>query len=235
MYFNRLVRPACKPPAGISVAFYRLGNRDDSNNEERAVLYMIGATESLRDEIRPDQASRDQTCSLARARSLQNYEENSWRALYPPAALLLFLFLAGSAWTAWNFGGRETSDWQPTLERGHAARERGDLHYARSLYTQVGRLSAQRDDWAGLLAAACGMKKLERQRGRRSETNALLLKAMNAAKTRQSQSGLVAVASAFSALGHDSVASMVLSHARQDWVEPTTNSPDVAWLDCWER
>jgi hypothetical protein len=197
---------------------------------------MIGATDSLRDEIRPgDQTSRDQTCSVAQAQFEQNHKENSWRALYPPAVLLLFLFLAVSGWTAWNFSGRETPDWQPTLELAHAARERGDLHYARSLYAQAGRLSAQRDDWAGLLAAACGIKKLERQRGRRSETNALLLKAMSAAKSRQSPSGLVAVASAFSALGHDSVASMVLSHAREDWVEPISNSPDVVWLGCWER
>ncbi len=197
---------------------------------------MIGATDSLRDEIRPDdQTSRDYTSSIAQAHFEQNHGENSWRALYPPAVLLLFLFLAVSAWAAWNFSGGETPDWQPTLELAHAARERGDLHYARSLYAQAGRLSGQRDDWAGLLAAACGMKKLERQRGRHSETNGLLLKAMSAAKTRQSPSGLVAVASAFSSLGHDSVASMVLSHARADWIEQTNNSADAVWLDCWER
>jgi hypothetical protein len=107
------------------------------------------------------------------------------------------------------------------LEAGLAladtARGRGELHYAKSLYLQVGRLAASRDDWAGLLAAACGIKKHDRGRGRYSATNMLLLRAMVAAEAGQSRSGMAAVGKAFSALGEDKVASMVLSRIRTNW------------------
>jgi len=136
-------------------------------------------------------------------------------------------------WTLWDFSRRENPDWKPVIALADTARARGNLYYAKTLYSQVGRLSARRDDSAGLLAAACGMKRLEKQTGRHSETNALLLSAMVAAKTRQSRSGLVAVAQAFTALGQKKVASMVLSHAAKDWVEEINYSADVVSPDCW--
>jgi hypothetical protein len=176
----------------------------------------------------------DQTSSVPQTQTEQNHDANFWRALYHPAIILLFLLLI-SVWARWDFSGQEVRDWRAILELGDGARERGKLHYAKSLYAQAGQVSASRDDWAGLLAAACGMKKLERQSGRRSETTALLLRAMSAAETRQSRSGLVAVATAFTALGHDPVASMVLSHAKNDWVEKTATSSDVVSPDCWDR
>jgi hypothetical protein len=176
----------------------------------------------------------DQTGSVPQSQTEQHDGANSWRALYHPAVILLFLFLV-SVWARWDFSGQETRDWRVILELADGARERGELNYAKSLYAQAGQVSASRDDWGGLLATACGMKKLERQSGRRSETTVLLLKAMNAAKTAESRSGLVAVATAFTALGHESVASMVLSHAKNDWVERTATSSDVVSPDCWHR
>jgi hypothetical protein len=134
-----------------------------------------------------------------------------------------------------RFQRAEIPDWKPVLELAETARERGDLYYAKSLYLQVGRLAAGRDDWAGLLAAACGMKKLDRQRGRYSATNTLLLRAMVAAETRQSRQGMAAVGKAFSALGEDKVASMVLSRIRTNWVDKTDDSADVASPDCWDN
>jgi hypothetical protein len=50
---------------------------------------------------------------------------------------------------------------------------------------------------------------------------------MVAAEKRRSQSGLVAVAKAFAALGQDKVASMVLSLVGNDWVEETNDSADM--------
>ena len=108
-------------------------------------------------------------------------------------------------------------DWKPVLALADAAQEKGDLYYAKILYLQGGKFAVWRDDWAGLLAAACGIKKLERERGPYSSTNALLLRAMVAAEKRQSRSGLVAVAKAFAALGDDKVASMVLSRIGTKW------------------
>jgi hypothetical protein len=177
-------------------------------------MYAMGVTYSPQSETRPgDQRLRDQnrsvesgTPAIAQPDPEENHRANSWRGVTYRAVLLLVLFLAVLVWSRWDFSGREIPDWKPILALADTARERGDLYYAKSLYSQAGRLSAWRDDWAGLLAAACGMKKLERQRGRHSETNALLLSAMVVAKTRQSRSGLVAVAKAFKALGQDKVA-----------------------------
>ena len=173
--------------------------------------------------------------AIARPNWEQNHCAESWRAVIYGALLLLFVVLGVFVWTRWNFSARTIPDWQPVLALADAVLEKGDLYYAKSLYLQAGRLSAGRDDWAGLLAAACGMKKLERQRGRRSETTVLLLKAMAAAKAQQSRSGLAAVAQAFTALGQDQVAAMVLSQSGQGWVEETSNPANSVSLDCWQR
>jgi len=200
-------------------------------------------TYSAHDEARRgDQSLKDQnrfvengTLTTARPHSEENHQAKSWRAIPYRAVLLLFLFLAALAWMQCDFSGREITDWKPVLELAEAARERGDLYYAKSLYLQVGRLAAGRDDWEGLLAAACGMKKLDRQRGRYSATNTLLLRAMVAAETSQSRSGMAAVGKAFSALGEDKVASMVLSRIGTNWVDKTDESPDVASPGCWDN
>ena len=191
---------------------------------------------------RRDQNLKDQnrfvesgTPNIAQPHSEENHRAKSWRAILYRAVLLPFLFLAALAWMQCDFSGREIPDWKPVLALADTARERGELYYAKSLYVQAGRLAAWRDDWAGLLAAACGMKKLDRERGRYSATNALLLRAMVAAETRQSRSGMAAVGKAFSALGEDKVASMVLSRIRTNWVEKTDDSADVASPGCWDN
>jgi hypothetical protein len=173
--------------------------------------------------------------AIARPNWEQNHCAESWRGVIHGALLLVFFVLGVFVWMRWNFSARPITDWQPVLALADAALERGDLYYAKSLYVQAGRLSTGRDDWAGLLAAACGMQKLERQRGRRSETTALLLKAMAAAKARQSRSGLAAVAQAFTALGQDQVAAMVLAQSGQGWVEESANPAGGVALDCWQR
>src|SRR5262245_56166341 len=117
------------------------------------------------------------------------------------------------------------------MQRG----QRSDLYYAKHLYLQGARLATWRDDWEGLLAAACGIKNLERDRGPYSSTNALLLRAMVVAEKKQSRSGLVAVAKAFAVLGENKVASMVLSRIGKDWVEETNDSADIGPTGCWDK
>ena len=146
-----------------------------------------------------------------------------------------FSVLAALTLTQCDFSGREIPDWKPILALADAAWGKGDLHDAKHLYLQAGKFAVWRDDWAGLLAAACGIKTLERERGPYSSTNALLLRAMVAAEKRQSRSGLVAVAKAFAALGKDKVASMVLSLVGKDWVEETDDSADVVSHGCWDK
>ncbi len=202
----------------------------------------IHSTYSPSDEVRPSvQSLRDQhrflesgTLTIVQPHSGENYRAKSWSAITYRASLLAFLVLAALAWTQCDFSGREIPDWKPVLALADAAQEKGDLYYAKSLYLHGGRLAVWRDDWAGLLAAACGIKKLERERGPYSSTNALLLRAMVAAEKRQSRSGLVAVAKAFAALGEDKVASMVLSRIGKNWVEETNDSADIVSPGCWD-
>lgn len=201
------------------------------------------STYSPSGEIRPgDQSFRNQNCSvesgtltITQPHSGQNLRAKSWRSITYRASLLAFLVLAALVWTQCDFSGQEIPDWKPVLALADAAQEKGDLYYATSLYLQGGRLAVWRDDWAGLLAAACGIKKLERERGPYSSTNALLLRAMVVAEKRQSRSGLVAVAKAFAALGEDKMASIVLSRNGKNWVEETNDSADIVSLGCWDK
>src|SRR5262249_38934278 len=194
-------------------------------------------------ETRPgDQSLKDQnrsvengTLTIAQPHLEGNHREKSWRAIIYQVLLLPLLFLAALGWMRCDFSGREISDWKPAFALAEAARERGDLYSSKSLYSQAGRLAASREDWVGLLASACGMKKLEREKGPYSSTNALLLRAMVAAETRQSRSGLVWVAKGFAALGEDKVATMVLSRIGNNWVEETNDSADVFSPGCWDK
>ena len=189
-----------------------------------------------------DQSLRDQnrlvesgTLTIAQPHSAENHRGKSRWAITHRASLLAFLVLAALTWTQCDFIGREIPDWKPVLALADAAQEKGDLYYAKHLYLQAGKFAVWRDDWAGLLAAACGIKTLERERGPYSSTNALLLRAMVVAENRQSRSGLVAVAKAFAALGEDKVASMVLSLVGKDWVEETNDSADIVSPGCWDK
>jgi len=189
-----------------------------------------------------DQSLRDQNRSvetgaltIPQPHSGENLRARSSRAIIYLASLLAFLVLAVLTWTQFDFSRREIPDWKPVLALADAAREKGDLYYAKHLYLQGARLAGWRDDWAGLLAAACGTKNLERERGPYSSTDALLLRTMVVAEKRQSPSGLVAVAKAFGALGEDKVASMVLSHVGKDWVEGTNDSADIVSTGCWDK
>ena len=188
--------------------------------------------QSLSDQNRPAESG---TPTIAEPHSRQNLRRKSWWAITYRASFLVFLVLAALTWTQCDFSGREIPDWKPILALADAAWGRGDLYYAKHLYLQAGKFAVWRDDWAGLLAAACGIKQLERERGPYSSANALLLRAMVAAEKRQSQSGLVAVAKAFAALGEDKVASMVLSLVGKDWVEETNDSADIVSPGCWDK
>jgi len=187
--------------------------------------------QSLRDQHRPIENG---TLTIAQPHSADNRRGESRWAISRRASLFVFLVLAALTWTQCDFSRRQNPDWKPVLALADAAREKGDLDYAKHLYLQGGKFAVWRDDWAGLLAAACGTKRLERERGPYSSTNALLLRAMVAAEKKQSRSGLVAVAKAFAVLGDDKIASMVLSLIEKDWVEETHDSAAVVSHGCWD-
>jgi hypothetical protein len=175
------------------------------------------------------------TLTIAQPYSEENLRPKSWRTITYRASVLALLVLAALKWTPYGLSRREIPDWKPVLALADAAQQKGDLYYAKHLYLQGGRFAVWRDDWAGLLVAACGIKKLERERGPYSSTNGLLLRAMVAAEKRQSRSGLVAVAKAFAALGENKVTSMVLSRIGKNWVEEVNDSADIVSPGCWDK
>lgn len=163
----------------------------------------------------------------------QNHRAWSWRRIAYQALLLAVLFLGALVWMQRDFSNPEIPDWKPVLALADSVQEKGDLYYAKNLYFQVGRLAAWSEDWEGLVAAACAMNKLDKRKGRYSPTNALLLRAMIAAETKQSRSGMIAVSKAFAGLGEDKVASMVLSRIQKNWIEKANDSANVVSPGCW--
>jgi hypothetical protein len=59
----------------------------------------------------------------------------------------------------------ELPDWKPVVALADAAWEQGDLSAARRLYLQVEQIASSQQDWEGLVAAACGVKKLDGWKG----------------------------------------------------------------------
>ena len=98
---------------------------------------------------------------------------------------------------------------------------------------QAGSHAARREDWEGLIAVACAIYKLDKQKNHYSPTNQFLLRAMLAAEMKQSRLGMAAVAKAFMGLGDDKVASMVLSRIQKDWTENANEPADVLLPGCW--
>jgi hypothetical protein len=143
------------------------------------------------------------------------------------------LFLGILAWRSLDFSNPDIPDWKPVLALADTAQEKGDLYYAKSLYLQAGSHAARREDWEGLIAVACAIYKLDKQKDHYSPTNQFLLRAMLAAEMKQSRSGMTAVAKAFMGLGDDKVASMVLSRIQKDWTENATDSANARSLGCW--
>lgn len=151
----------------------------------------------------------------------------AYMAVFLPLLLLVVLARLDPA-----FNRHETPDWKSAFKLAEAARSQGDLIAAKGLYSRAGRLAGWQDDWAGLLAAACGIRRIDKAVAPYSATYVLLLRAMIAAEAKQSRDGMAATARAFAALGAKETSSMVLARVREEWPE----KPDATAVyksDCW--
>jgi hypothetical protein len=146
---------------------------------------------------------------------------------------LSFLFLVGFAWMRPDFNREEIPDWRPVLARAEASLEKSELYDARSLYSRAARLASWREDWGGLLAAACGMRMLDKQSGPYSNVHTSLVRAMMAAESGQSREGIAAVARAFAAMGQEEAASMALGRIQTNWPEAFQDLGNVPTGTCW--
>jgi len=132
-----------------------------------------------------------------------------------------------------DFNRQEIPDWRPVLALAEASVEKGELYDTRSLYSRAAQLASWREDWGGLLAAACGLKLLDNGSGSYVNVHTILVRAMMAAESRQSRAGIAAVARAFAAIGNDKAASMVLGRIQTDWPEEMQDSTNVHTGSCW--
>ena len=156
-----------------------------------------------------------------------------WRALGYTTAFLPILFLAFFAWNDPDFNRSRISDWKSVLTLAQTSRDSGDLIEARSLYSRAGRMAVWQDDWTGMLAAACGIHRLNRETGTYSTIRMLLLRAMITAEKKQSRAGIAAVANAFEQIGQNDATRMVLARERPEWPDETPDSADTYKNDCW--
>jgi hypothetical protein len=143
----------------------------------------------------------------------------------PVVGLLASLFMTDFKW-------QEPADRTAAFAHAEAARQDGDLYGARWLYSHAARVAFWYRDWEGVLAAACGVKKLDNARESDVTTHHLLLQAMIAAESRQSRAGMTAVARAFASLGRDQAAAMALSRVRAEWPDDVADL-DKSFSECW--
>ena len=164
----------------------------------------------------------------------QHDSARAWRTLAYLAVFVPYLFILTSSWIFPEFKWQETPDWRPILALAEGALKEGDLYSARSLYSRTARVASWREDWVGLLAAACGIKRLDSRRDAYSSLHTILLRAMIAAESKRDQTGLSAIATAFKSIGEHRAASMVLSRIQQSWATRSDDPvADTAAQGCW--
>jgi hypothetical protein len=157
-----------------------------------------------------------------------------WRVFGYLAAVAPLLLLAPTLWMRPDLARQDMPDWRPVLALADAAREKEDLYEARHLYLQVERIATWQQDWEGLVAAACGIKRLDGAPRPYSKTHSILIRAMMAAESNQSRAGIAVVARAFTAIGETKAASMVLARVRPDWPQETRDLANLVAVGCWQ-
>ena len=160
----------------------------------------------------------------------QSRRASRFRVIAYSTAVLPFLLMVALAWLVPGFNRTEIPDWKPVLVLADASWEKGDLHEARHLYLQVDQIASWRQDWQGLVAAACGMKKLDGAEGPYSKTFAILIRATMAAEYRQSRQGIATVSKAFAIIGADKAGTAALARIQPKWPAEKHDSDNVQLL-----
>ena len=155
-----------------------------------------------------------------------------WRLIGYIGAVSPFLLLLVLAWLRPDFNRTEIPAWQPVLALAEASSKQGNLYEARHLYSQVERIAAWRREWEGLVAAACGIKKLDGARGPYSRASQVLLRGLIAAQNRKSRQGVATVAKAFDSMGEHKAAQMARALSRSDWPGETAPSLESVLAGC---
>ena len=161
---------------------------------------------------------------------LSGYGATQHRALPYIAALspLVLMLVLASIYP--HFNRREIPEWRPIISLADAAANRGDQLEARRLYLQADRVAYRRQDWEGLVAAACRINKLDGINRRPSKALSILFRTSTTAERAQSYRGVATVGLTLSMLGSDEAASAVLDRIQPNWPNDPITSDDLALI-----
>ena len=142
-----------------------------------------------------------------------------WHGIAYFVAILPFVLMLALAWL--NPDSKSyIADWKLPLVNADLAWQKGDFAEARHLYLRSARFASWGRHWQGLVAAACGLERLDSVTGFYFTTHNTLVRAMIAAEQHRSPQGLTAVADIFASLGRHEAAAMVLAKIEPHWAEP---------------
>jgi hypothetical protein len=144
------------------------------------------------------------------------------------APLLLMIVLAG---LYPDLNQTKIPDWRPLISRADASWNSGDLYQARHLYLQVERAASWRQDWAGLIAAACRINRMDGVNGPYSKAFSILVRAATVAELEQSRHGVATVAKSLSLLGAQEAAAAILARIQPSWPNETVVFDDLAMVE----
>lgn len=166
--------------------------------------------------------------------SVQSRRAAWWRAIGYMSAILSFLLMIALAGLRPEFNRSEAPDWRPVIARANAALESGDLYEARYLYGQVDQIASWKQEWEGLIAAACGLTRLDGVPGPYSRSVTVLLRAAMIAENKQSRQGMLTVAQAVQAMGKHRAAAKIMDRIRSDWPEEMEQTADTGAPACFD-
>jgi hypothetical protein len=126
---------------------------------------------------------------------------------------------------------QEIPDWKPVIALAEESWKQGDLYQARHLYLQADRIASWRKDWDGLVAAACGINRLDGTDGPYSKAFSILIRASVEAEARRSRRAMATVAKAFVIIGAEKAATAVLARIKPNWPDEAIDANDGRLLE----
>jgi len=181
--------------------------------------------------MRQFQFSGIQTLSMD---SEQSRRAAWWRTIGYVTVILPFILMIALAWLRPEFNRSEPPDWKSVVARANEALEKGDLYEARYLYGQVDQIASWKEEWEGLLAAACGLARLDGVPGPYSRSLAILFRATMIAENKQSRQGIVTIAQVLRLMGKHTAAVKIMDRIRSDWPEEMPEPADTSAAGCFE-
>ncbi len=157
-----------------------------------------------------------------------------WRGAAHALALLLLVGLVVLAKNFPELNRKPDSDWRPLVSLAEKFWSAGDLYQARHLYIQIERLATWRDEWEGLVAAACGFYRLDGG-GPHSKFVQLSIRAALAAEVAESRRGIGTVAKALALSGAYRLAAAVSARIRPHWPEVEDGDTHLLLETCLAR